>query len=176
MLEGQMGMTKASSKTEPGEQGRNLNPRHVHRLVEWIAVVVLVVALWWLLQNHPPRGPISTALLDRSLWLLVLLVSGLGAAGSLISYYAGRRGTEAVFEHYPKLEGRQWERLEAAYQKWGAPTLALSGIPYLGVALLVAAGAFGIKVGVFLFWAFVGKVLRNWAVALAVLFGFGLLV
>jgi hypothetical protein len=30
--------------------------------------------------------------------------------------------------------------------------------------------------GVFLFWAFVGKVLRNWAVALAVLFGFGLLV
>ena len=68
-------MTKASSKTETDEQGRNLNPRRVHRLVEWIAVVVLVVALWWLLQNHPPRGPISTALLNRSLWILVLLVS-----------------------------------------------------------------------------------------------------
>jgi membrane protein YqaA with SNARE-associated domain len=98
-----------------------------------------------------------------------------GAAGSLISYYVGRRGTEAVFEHYPELEGRQWERLEAAYQKWGAPTLALSGIPGLGAALLVAAGAFGTKIGIFLFWAFVGKVLRNWVVVFTVLFGFGLL-
>ena len=168
-------MSRASSNTDPGEDGRNPNPRRVHRLVELVTVVVLVGVLLWLLHNHPPRGPISKALLNERLWMLVLLVSGLGAAGSLISYYVGRRGTEAVFEHYPQLEGRQWERLEATYQKWGAPTLVLSGIPGLGAALLVAAGAFGIKVGVFLLWAFVGKVLRNWVVAFAVLFAFELL-
>lgn len=168
-------MTQASSKTEPGKGGRKRNLRRVHLLVEWTTVIVLVVALWWLLQNYPPRGPISKALLNQTLWMLILLVSGVGAAGSLISYYLGKRGAEAVFEHYPQLEGQQWERLEAAYQKWGAPTLALSGIPGLGAALLVAAGAFGTKVGVFLFWAFVGKLLRNWVVAITALFGFELL-
>ena len=168
-------MTEASPKTDPGKDGRRPNPRRVHLLVEWIAVILLVGALWWLLQNHPPRGPISQALLSETIWILVLLVSGLGAAGGLISYYVGKRGTEVVFEHYPKLEGQQWESLEAAYQKWGAPTLALSGIPGLGAALLVAAGAFGTRIGIFLSWAFVGKVLRNWVVAFTALFGYGLL-
>jgi membrane protein YqaA with SNARE-associated domain len=106
--------------------------------------------------------------LDR-LWILVLLVSIWGTAGSLIPYYVGQRGTKAVFEHYPRLQGRPWERLEAIFQRWGAFSLILSGIPGLGAVLLVAAGAFGIKRLVFLGWVFVEKVLRYWVVVFVVL-------
>lgn len=85
-------MSENLSKPDLGVEGTQPSPRRVHRLVELIAVIVLVGALWWLLQNHPPRGPISKALLNQWLWILVLLVSGWGTAGSLIPYYVGQRG------------------------------------------------------------------------------------
>lgn len=56
-----------------------------------------------------------------------------------------------------------------------ALTLILSGIPVLGVTLLVAAGAFGTERRVFLRWVFVGKVLRYWVLVLIVLSGLQLL-
>jgi membrane protein YqaA with SNARE-associated domain len=140
-----------------------------------IAVVALVGALLWLMQNYRPRSFLGQGLLNHRLWILVLLVSGLGTAGSLIPYYVGQRGTKAVFSHYPNLEGRPWQRLEALFQRWGAFTLILSGIPALGAAFLVAAGAFGIRRLVFLFWVLLGKVLRYWVVAFAVLFSLQLL-
>ena len=111
-------------------------------------MVALVVVLW-LAQSYRPRTFLGRGLIDHGLWMLVLLVSVCGTAGSLIPYYVGQRGTKAVFEHYPRLEGRPWQRLEAAFQRWGAFTLILSGIPGLGAALLVAAGAFAIKSGFF---------------------------
>jgi membrane protein YqaA with SNARE-associated domain len=136
-----------------------------------MAVVVLVGALLWLAQNYQPRSFLGWGLLNTRLWILVLLVSAWGTAGSLIPYYVGQRGTRAVFDHYPRLEGRPWERLETIFHRWGAFSLILSGIPVLGAALLVAAGAFGIARLVFLFWVFLGKVLRYWAVVFIVLFG-----
>ncbi len=167
-------MSETSPKSDPDKEETQPSLRRVHGLVEWLAVVALVGGLWWLLRYHPPRGPISTGLLNQRLWILVLLASGWGTAGSLIPYYVGQRGTEAVFDYYPRLKGRQWERLEAIYHRWGALTLILSGIPGLGAALLVAAGAFGIKRWVFLCWVFVARVLRNWVLAFSILLGFEL--
>jgi membrane protein YqaA with SNARE-associated domain len=141
----------------------------VQLLIEVMAVVVLVGAVLWLEQNYHPRTFLGRGLINHRLWILVLLVSIWGTAGSLIPYYVGQRGTKAVFEHYPRLEGRPWGKLEAAFQRWGAFTLILSGIPGLGAALLVAAGAFGIKRHAFLWWVFLGKVLRCWVVVFAVL-------
>ena len=117
----------------------------------------------------PSATFLGRGLVNYKLWTLVLLVSAWGTAGSLIPYYVGQRGTKSVFEHYPKLQGGPWERLEAIFQRWGAFSLVLSGIPGLGAALLVVAGAFGIKRLVFLGWVFLGKVLRYWVVVFVVL-------
>jgi membrane protein YqaA with SNARE-associated domain len=163
-------MSEASSKPEPVADRTRPRARRVQLLVEVIGVVVLVGAVLWLEQNYHPRTFLGRGLINHRLWILVLLVSIWGTAGSLIPYYVGQRGTKVVFEHYPRLGGRPWQRLEAAFQRWGAFTLILSGIPGLGAALLVAAGAFGVARGVFLLWAFLGKVLRYWVVAFIVLF------
>lgn len=162
-------MPETESIPDPGEEKTQDRARRVYTVIEVIAVLVLVGVLLWLMQNYRPRGILGRGLLNYRLWIVVLLVSAWGTAGSLIPYYVGQRGTKAVFEHYPNLQGRPWQRLEAIFHKWGAFTLILSGIPGLGAALLVAAGAFGIKRGIFLFWVFLGKVLRYWVVVFVVL-------
>jgi membrane protein YqaA with SNARE-associated domain len=164
-------MSGAPSRPESGEETVRTPVRRLQLLFEVLAYVVLVGAVLWLTHNYQPRSFIGRGLVNYRLWLLVLLVSAWGTAGSLIPYYVGQRGTKAVFDHYPRLRGRPWERLEALYQKWGALTLILSGIPGLGAALLVGAGAFGIRRGVFLCWVFLGKVLRYWVVVFVVFLG-----
>jgi membrane protein YqaA with SNARE-associated domain len=168
-------MSETLAKPDPGQDKTRSSARRVYRLVELLAVVVLVGAILWLAQNYQPRSLLGRGLLNHRLWILVLLVSAWGTAGSLIPYYVGQRGTEAVFEHYPKLKGQRWERLEALFQRWGALALILSGIPVLGAALLVAAGAVGIARRLFLLCVFLGKVLRYWLVLLVVLSGLQLL-
>ena len=162
-------MSETSSKPESSEEQVRTPVRRLQWLFEGLAYVALVGAVLWIAHNYQPRSFIGRGLVNYRLWILVLLVSAWGTAGSLIPYYVGQRGTKAVFEHYPRLRGRPWERLEALYQKWGALTLILSSIPGLGSALLVAAGAVGIGRQVFLFWVFLGKVLRYWAVVFVVL-------
>lgn len=168
---GQGDMPETFAQPEPDRDQPRSRSRRFHLLIEVAAIVVLAGALWWLVGNYPPTNFVGRGLVDLRLWILVLLVSGAGIAASLIPYYLGQRGTEVVFEHYPRLEGRPWQRLEAAFGRWGAFTLVLSGIPGLGVALSIAAGAFGIRRRVFLGWGFLGQVLRNWVLMFAVLYG-----
>ena len=162
-------MTEATPNNDPGRNETKAQVQHMNLVIEITVGVALIGAILWLSQNYQPRSFLGRGLVDFRLWILVLLVSGAGTAASLIPYYVGQRGTEAVFEHYPRLEGRPWQRLEATFGRWGALTLVLSGIPGLGMALLVAAGAFGIRRHTFLGWAFLGKVLRYWVVMFAVL-------
>jgi membrane protein YqaA with SNARE-associated domain len=168
-------MSGTPAKPDPNGDKAHIRAGRLYLLVELVAIVVFVGALLWLMQNYRPRSFLGRGLIEFRLWILVLFVSALGTSGSLIPYYLGQRGTKVVFERYPKLEGRPWQRLEAVFQRWGALTLILSGIPGLGAALLVAAGAFGIKRRVFLCWVFAGKVLRYWVVVFIVLLSYQLL-
>jgi membrane protein YqaA with SNARE-associated domain len=163
-------MSGTPAKPDPNGDKAQIRTGRLYLLVELVAIVVFVGALLWLMQNYRPRSFIGRGLIEFRLWILVLFFSALGTSGSLIPYYVGQRGSKAVFERYPKLEGRPWQRLEAAFQRWGAFTLILSGVPGLGTALLIAGGAFGIGRRVFLLWVFLGKVLRYWVVVFVVLF------
>ena len=163
-------MTEDTPKTDPGRDETKAQVQHANWVLEITIGVALIGVILWLSQNYEPRSILGRGLVDLRIWILVLLVSGGGTAASLIPYYVGQRGTEAVFAHYPRLEGRPWQRLEAAFGRWGAFTLVLSGIPVLGVALPIAAGAFGIRRRVFLGWAFLGQVLRYWILMFVVLY------
>ena len=168
-------MSELSSNPDPGQDETKPGVGRLYLLAELPAIVVFVGALLWLAQNYLPLSFLGRGLLNYKLWILVLLVSGWGTAGSLIPYFVGQRGTKAAFERYPRLQGRPWERLEALFQRWGALALILSSIPGLGAALLVAAGACGIERRIFLFCVFLGKVLRYWAMVFVVLFSLQLL-
>ena len=138
-----------------------------------VAVVAgLVVGVWWFIGSHGAGWPLATMLLDPALWLVVGVLSVLGALGNLALYYLGQRGTEAVFERFPGLEGERWERIGAYYQRYGPKLLILSAVPGLGTVLTTGAGAFEINRYAFLFWVVVGKGLRNWLIVFLALAGF----
>jgi membrane protein YqaA with SNARE-associated domain len=105
-------------------------------------------------------------LLDPGLWVIVIIATAVGVLGNLALYYLGQRGSDEVFVRFPNLQKERWERIGAYYQRYGARILILSGVPGLGTLLTTGAGAFDIKRSPFLFWVFVGKMLRNWLILL----------
>jgi membrane protein YqaA with SNARE-associated domain len=136
--------------------------------VESLMVIALVVGVLWIVRGYWFGGSLAKIVQNPKLWLLILVISALGTVINLAQYYVGKRGTEAIFARFPNLEGERWERIEKSFRRWGARLLLLVGVPGLGIALTMAAGAFAIQRSAFLLWVFMGKVLRN--VALAFLF------
>jgi membrane protein YqaA with SNARE-associated domain len=166
-----MAMSETSPKADMSETDADANPGALYLVIEVLVIVVVGGVVFWLMGNYQPRTFAGEALLNLRLWILVLVVSAIGTTGCLAFYYLGQRGTKAVFDRYPQLEGKIWQRVEGTFQRFGSLTLAISGIPILGTALLIAAGAFGIGKRAFLVWAFVGRVLRYWTLVFTVLFG-----
>ena len=140
--------------------------------LEIAVVAALVIGVWWFVGSQEEGWPLARALLDPILWVLVIVVSAVGATGNLALYYLGRSGTDAVFERFPQIEGERWKRIGAYYQRYGARVLIFSAVAGLGTVLTTGAGAFDIKRNVFLVWVFLGKLLRNWLVIVLFSAGF----
>ena len=134
--------------------------------VEAGAILLLVVGVWWFIRRYEAGGPVARMLLDPGLWVIVIIATAVGVLGNLALYYLGQRGSDEVFTRFPNLQRERWDRIGAYYQRYGARVLILSGVPGLGTLLTTGAGAFDIKRSPFLFWVFVGKMLRNWLILL----------
>ncbi|NIV35430.1 MAG: hypothetical protein GWN58_40035 [Anaerolineae bacterium] len=106
-------------------------------------------------------------LLEPVAWLLVVLVSLIGALTDLAFYKLGQEGIEAVTARLPRIKPEQWDRAHDLFEKRGSWILLLSGVPGLNVVLVTAAGALGVRVAEFILWATIGKALRNWLVLIA---------
>jgi membrane protein YqaA with SNARE-associated domain len=94
-------------------------------------------------------------------WLIAIASLG-NYLGSCTTYWIGRGAARALRRRGSIPEHGRANRLVASY---GAPALALSWVPILGDALVVAAGAAQMRFGTFSFWTVLGKLLRYVAVA-----------
>ena len=101
-------------------------------------------------------------LLEPVAWLLVVVVSLIGALTDLVFFKLGQEGVEAVRSRVPRITPEQWHRATELFEKRGSWILLLSGVPGLNVVLVTAAGALGVRVVEFILWATIGKGLRNW--------------
>ena len=101
-------------------------------------------------------------------WLLVILVSLLGAVGNLTLYKLGKEGQEAVASRFPRIDLARFRRAGELFQKRGSWILLLSSVPGLGLLLSTAAGAFGVETHEFLLWVMVAKMVRNWLLLIIV--------
>jgi len=167
-------MSQSPQEPAPQEYKARFRTRRTAMLVEFAAVTAMVIAVLMLVSSYR-RGGVAKTLANPGTWLLVLGVSALGTASNLAHYYLGQKGTEEILEHFPQIKGKRWEQIETTFQRWGARTLLLSGVPVVGIVLATAAGAFGIKRSAFLLWIFLGKVLRNWILVLLFLSGYEVL-
>jgi membrane protein YqaA with SNARE-associated domain len=104
--------------------------------------------------------------LDPTAWLIVVAFSVLGSIGNLALYQAGKQGVDAIRQRFPRIKDEQWQRVKDLYDNSGGWVLLLSGIPLLGSLLTTAAGAFGVPRPAFLLLVTIGKMLRNWLLAI----------
>jgi membrane protein YqaA with SNARE-associated domain len=109
-------------------------------------------------------------LLDPIAWLIVVAFSVLGTIGNLALYQVGKQGVDAIRKRFPRIKPEQWQQVKRLYDNYGGWVLLLSGVPLLGSLLTTAAGAFGVPRPAFLLLVTVGKMLRNWLLAI-LLFG-----
>jgi membrane protein YqaA with SNARE-associated domain len=105
-------------------------------------------------------------LLDPTAWLIVVAFSALGSIGNLALYQLGKQGVDAIRARFPRIKREQWQRVKDLYDNYGSWVLLLSGIPVLGSLLTTAAGAFGVPRPAFLLLVTIGKMLRNWLLAI----------
>lgn len=101
-------------------------------------------------------------------WLLVILLSVLGAVGNLTLYKVGEEGMEAVVSRFPQINPARFHRAGELFETRGSWILLLSSLPGLGLLLSAAAGAFGIRMLVFVLWVVVAKMVRNWLLLIIV--------
>ena len=101
-------------------------------------------------------------------WLLVILLSLLGAVGNLALFELGKKGLEAVVARFPRIDPARWKRAGELFETRGSWILLLSFLPGLGLLLSTAAGAFGVKTYQFLMWVMVAKMVRNWLLLIIV--------
>jgi membrane protein YqaA with SNARE-associated domain len=99
-------------------------------------------------------------------WLLVVGVSAFATVVTLTYYYLGQQGTEAVLKRFPRIKAEQWERVQGLYERFGSALLFFTFVPVIGLLLETAAGAFGIQRFAYLLWVFLGRMTRNWILAL----------
>lgn len=105
-------------------------------------------------------------LLDPMAWLIVVALSVLGSAGNLALYQVGKQGVDAIRKRFSRIKPEQWQRVQRLYENYGSWVLLLSGVPVLGSLLTTAAGAFGVPRPTFFFLVTIGKLLRNWLMAI----------
>ena len=127
----------------------------------------LVAATAIPMSSEPPL-----ILLVRSgegITLPVLVATAGNVLGACTTYLLGR-GANRVYEKSAKKRSpRGHERARRILTRYGQPALVLSWVPILGDALVVLAGATGVRFAPFLFWVTVGKVIRFLVIALAAL-------
>ena len=114
------------------------------------------------------QTPILDLFTEWKVWTLVIFLTILTIAFSVAKYKLGQAGYESLKEHYPQVEEERWDRVDGYFDRWGAPVIIFSFLPLLAWIIPPAAGAYGIKMRSFLFWAFLAKMVRYWLLIIIV--------
>jgi membrane protein YqaA with SNARE-associated domain len=95
-------------------------------------------------------------------WILVLVLAGIGVAGSLPTFYLGRQGMPVIKERFPKVKEERWQQVEDWFTRWGKPIVFLTVLPGFGTVIPPVAGAHKIRLSIFLILVAIAKIVRFW--------------
>ena len=126
--------------------------------------------LFGYLSLHPDQG-----------WPAIVLATLANTAGGMTTYALGRHLQLRLQQpphqppHQPlhpppaQQSERDQPRQLARVRYWGAPVLALAWLPFIGEALVLAAGWLRVNWCQALLWQGLGRLVRYWVVALGAL-------
>lgn len=99
---------------------------------------------------------------------LIISIAAIGSFfGALTNYFVGKKGSAFVFSRYYKIDEASLQRAEERFDRWGGLALFFSWLPFIGDVLTVIAGVLRSDLRSFVFWVFLGRLVRE-IVAVAV--------
>ena len=110
--------------------------------------------------------------LNWQVWAIVVALSLLTLISSVAKYRLGKSGLPAVKEQFPQISEDRWERLDNYFNRWGAFVVLFSFLPVLAMVIPPVAGAYGVRFGLFLVFAFLAKLIRYWILVLLLFLGY----
>lgn len=107
---------------------------------------------------------------DPPSWVPFLAVATLGnTLGSVVNWALGRALLRFRDRRWFPVGPEALDRAQRRFARWGAWSLLLAWVPWVGDPLTVAAGAFGVRIGTFVLLVATGKLARYLAVTWGVL-------
>lgn len=91
----------------------------------------------------------------------IILTATIGSfIGSATTYFLGFYGREKVVEKYVKVNKKKTDDYKKKFEKYGAPILLFTWVPFAGDIIVAVAGLLEINISEFIFYTFLGKLLR----------------
>jgi len=100
-------------------------------------------------------------LTDFRLILLLIIATVVGVVAGVIEFKLGNTQREVIFEHTDKLTPEMLERFQRGKDTLGSPLLIFSGFPLIGPPLSIAAGVMDFKLGTYILWGTIGRLISN---------------
>lgn len=93
--------------------------------------------------------------------LFIISVASLGSfLGSCTTYFLCLYGREKFIEKHIKIKKETLIKSKKMFEKYGAPSLLLTWIPFIGDAFIVVSGILGINFLTFSAYSFIGKIFK----------------
>ena len=106
---------------------------------------------------------------SHSTALLLLAATVANTLGSVVNWALGRALTGSAARRWLRIAPARLEQARRLYERWGAWSLLLAWVPFIGDPLTVAAGALRLRLALFVPLVAAGKAARYAALAYAVL-------
>jgi membrane protein YqaA with SNARE-associated domain len=106
---------------------------------------------------------------EHSTALLLLAATVANTLGSVVNWALGRALTGPAARRWLRIAPERLEQARRLYERWGAWSLLLAWVPFIGDPLTVAAGALRLRLVLFLPLVAAGKAARYAVLAYAVL-------
>jgi len=93
--------------------------------------------------------------------ITIILAATIGSfIGSVTTYFIGFWGREKLIEKYVKVDEKKMAEYKKKFEKYGAPALLFTWIPFAGDALVAVSGLLEINFIEFSLYTFLGKLIR----------------
>lgn len=102
---------------------------------------------------------------NENIFLLIFVATGGNTLGSLFNYSLGRWGRRFLLSRIFGFTRISLRKARRRFKKWGALMLFLSFLPIIGDPVTAIAGLMTYPVRNFLFWVYLGKLVRYSLVA-----------
>ena len=133
------------------------------QFVEQFGYVGLLIASFLASTLLPMSSEVFVLLMAQlgfNRWLILLFATTGNFLGALANYAIGKLGSRFFLSNYVSSDDKKLQKARQLYERWGAPILFFSWLPFIGDPLTMIPGILNSRLTTFTVWVLPGRALR----------------